>query len=522
MNRAAFRCTVASVAATAAILPLSMVQPSVALTTTTSTAPNGRSAATHPRHEAAAGGTSTTVFRPGSKGVGDSYFPHLGNGGYDVKHYSLHLAYTPRTHHLGGYNRITARATQNLSRFDLDLSGYRVQRVTVNRVPAAFARQGQELMIRPRHGLRSGQRFIVTVWYAGTPRTIVGSPIVFGAPYGWIYTTDGAFVGCEPNAAHTWFPSNDHPSDKATFTIAVSVPSTRKVVANGDLSSRRRVGNATTFVWNERQPMATYLATVDIGRWQFHRTTTRSGVPEFVAVDPRLARRAHRLHVVALTGKITDFWSHTFGRYPFGSTGAIVDDVPDVGFSLETQTRPLYGFAPDQGTMSHELAHEWYGDSVSVRRWRHIWLNEGFATFASWLWLRHIGGPGVWTTTRQAYNSYPANDDFWKQSIADPQRNAMFSGAVYVRGAMTLGALRHKIGAADMRQLLRAWARQHRHANATTHQFTALAEKISGTELTHFFRMWLWWKSRPSLPAAKGAGTLPAASLRYLPPQARR
>ena len=457
------------------------------------------------------------VFHPGSKGVGDSYFPLLGNGGYDVQHYGLQLHYNPHTHKLGGSNRITARATQNLSRFDLDLTGYRVQRVTVDGIDARFHRKGQELVIRPAHGLLKGTPFVTRVWYAGKPRTIVGSPIVFGAPYGWIYTKDGAFVGCEPNAAHTWYPSNDHPSDKATFTFDITVPSTRKVIANGDLLGRHRQGRHTSFVWSERQPMATYLATLGIGRWQFHHTSTKAGIPEFVAVDPRLARQARRHHTVATTGRITDFWQKTFGDYPFSSTGAIVDHVKNVGFSLETQTRPLYGFVPDQGTMSHELSHEWFGDSVSVRDWKHIWLNEGFATFSSWLWQEHTGGPSTWRFTKQVWNSIPASSDFWKQSIGDPQRNTMFSGAVYYRGGMTLGALRHKIGRADMRELLRTWVARHRYGNVTTHQFVTLANRVSGQDLTHFFHVWLFRQSKPPLPAAKGAGTPSAASRQYLP-----
>ncbi len=456
------------------------------------------------------------VFHPGSRGLGDSYLPKLGNGGYDVRHYGLHLSYNPRTHHLGGSNRITALATQNLSRFDLDLTGYRVHRVTVDGAQAEFRRVGQELVVTPDRGLPKGQVFVVRVWYSGVPRTIKGSPIVFGSDYGWRYTPDGAFVGCEPNAAHTWYPSNDHPSDKARFSFAITVPSTRKVVANGDLVSRHRHHHHTTFVWDEPQPMSTYLATLGIGRWQFHRTTTAAGIPEFTAVDPRLAKRARQRHVVGVSGQVTDFWSRTFGRYPFSSTGAIVDHVRNVGFSLETQTRPIYGFAPDEGTISHELAHQWFGDSVSVSRWKHIWLNEGFATFASWLWFEHRGGATTWRDTKQVYNQIPRKNRFWRQSIADPQRNTMFSGAVYVRGAMTLGALRHKIGRTAMRTLLRTWAAQHRHGTATTQELIALANQVSGQDLTPFFRAWLWRQHKPALPAAKGAGTPSKAALNKL------
>jgi aminopeptidase N len=195
---------------------------------------------------------------------------------------------------------------------------------------------------------------------------------------------------------------------------------------------------------------------------------------------------------------VTDEWGRRFGRYPFSSTGAIVDDVPHLGFSLETATRPLYGFVPDQVTLSHELAHEWFGDSVSVATWRDIWLNEGFATFASWLWLEHrSSGPTTLQTARTVYRKAPASDPFWRQSIADPRHDTMFSPAVYYRGAMTLAALRARIGSPDFFRLLRTWVTRHRYGNVTTAQFEALAQRVSGQQLDGFFRVWLWDQRKP-------------------------
>jgi aminopeptidase N len=447
---------------------------------------------------AAAPTADAVAFGPGAPGVGDPYFPLEGNGGYDVGHYTLDLAYDPATHELAGTAHIAARATQNLSRFDLDLSGMTVHTVKVNSVVATFRRSGQELQITPRTGVRRGSAFDVAVRYDGSPKTITGSPIVFGADYGWQYTPDGAFVGDEPNASNTWFPSNDHPSDKASYTFRITVPSARQVVANGELVSTKTKNAKTTFVWDESKPMATYLATIDIGAWDFRNGTTPGGIPETVAVDPALAAEARTGRVFEQSGEITDFWGKEFGRYPFTSTGAIVDNVPDVGFSLETQTRPLYGFSPDPGTMSHELSHQWFGDSVSVRTWREIWLNEGFATFAAWLWDEHTGGDSTYASARSEYNDIPASSAFWNQSVADPQRDTMFSSAVYQRGGMTLAALRHRIGDHDFFDLLQRWTAQHRYGTATTKQFVALAERVSGENLTSFFNTWLWQKHKPA------------------------
>ena len=255
----------------------------------------------------------TAPYTPGAPGVGDPYFPLEGNGGYDVGHYTLDLTYHPDSHLLAGTDTITATATQNLSRFDLDLSGMTVAAISVNGAAATWTRAGQELQITPRSGLPSGRSFTVAVRYSGVPKTIVGSPIVFGADYGWQYTKDGAFVGDEPDASRTWYPSNDHPSDKATFTYRITVPSDRQVVANGDLVSQHTTGAATTFVYDETSPMATYLATIDIGRWKFRTGRTPGGIRELMAYDPALGAEINGQDVFGLTGRVTDYWAKTFG-----------------------------------------------------------------------------------------------------------------------------------------------------------------------------------------------------------------
>ena len=300
---------------------------------------------------------------------------------------------------------MTATATQDLTRFDLDLSGMTVSAVAVNGAPATYARSRTGTADQPGHGTeRRARAFTVAVTYAGSPKTIVGSPVVFGAPYGWIYTNDGAFVGDEPTGASTWFPSNDHPSDKATFTFRITVPTGLKVISNGDHAPFPTATGATsTFVWNETAPMATYLATIAIGRWVIREGRTPGGIPELMAYDPSLTNQVAARQDYALTGQVTDFWAKEFGPYPFTSTGAIIDHVPGVGFSLETQTRPLYGFAPDPTTVSHELSHQWFGDDVSVATWRDIWLNEGFATFAETLWTEHTGGPSTWEQAQRNF-----------------------------------------------------------------------------------------------------------------------
>jgi aminopeptidase N len=438
----------------------------------------------------------------GAPGVGDPYFQNEGNGGFDVQHYDLNLSYTPRSNRLAGVARIQATATAGLTRFDLDLKGLAVRRVAVDGRNATFHRAGAELQITPPAPLAAGQAFGVSVRYRGVPRTTTRSPIAFGEPYGFLHTPDGQFVAAEPDGAYTWFPCSDHPSDKATYTFRVAVPKGLKVVANGRLVSTSTRRGRTTFVWAEDSPMATYLATIDTGRWKVRNGRTPGGIPETVYVDPRLARRSPRAvrFFFNTTARATDYEATVFGPYPFGSTGAIADDarfqgIP-LGFSLETQTKPVYSGVRDTLTIAHEVAHQWFGDSVSVATWRDIWLNEGFASFAEYLWLEHTG-------KRRAHKSFlldyrlPAKFSFWKVKIADPRRNRMFYPAVYSRGAMTLQALREKIGDAKFFTLLRTWTATYRHANASTPQFIALAKQVSGEDLDAFFTTWLYTARKP-------------------------
>src|SRR3954447_4276234 len=442
-------------------------------------------------------------YQPGDPGIGDPYFPLEGNGGDDMQHYDLTFSYDPATDRLEGLAVITARATQDLSRFDLDLQQLDVDSVSVDLQRASFNRDGQELQITPRHGIREGRTFIVTVRYGGVPQTIVGSPIVFGSPYGFLHTDDGAFQGDEPNVASTWFPVSDHPQDKAKYTFRVTVPKGLGVVANGTLKYHLDVGQRSLWVWDEPLPMASYLVTADIGHWNVRQGRTPGGIPEYVAVDPVLPDvngQSATDFFYDTTAKATDLWVQKFGPYPFDIVGAIADNATfegqPLGFSLETQTKPVYSAVRSTSTIAHELSHQWFGDSVSVRTWDNIWLNEGFATFSQYVWDEHKGV----RTAHQAFlidYAREANSPFWQIIVADPQRDTMFAAAVYRRGGMTLQALREKIGDEKFFRILKTWAAEHRHGNGTTEQFTALSEQISGEDLGAFFQTWLYTPAKP-------------------------
>ncbi|WP_333737207.1 M1 family metallopeptidase [Streptomyces sp. IBSBF 2806] len=434
---------------------------------------------------------------PGADGIGDAYFLQLGNGGFDARHYDLALAYDPGTDRLDGRTTITARATQSLSSFDLDLQKLEVSRVEVDGRKAQFTRTGDEIRITPRGAIRKGRTFEVSVTYGGVPEPLSG-PIVFGSAYGWMKTADGVFVACEPNAASTWFPSSDHPSDKAAYDIRIKAPRGLTAVSNGRLVSTYDKGASTYTHWRETKPMATYLATATIGKFDVRTGTTPGGTPIYVAIDPVLAN-SNSVDVYAVTAAATDYWSKVFGPYPFEETGAIVDDMPQAGFSLEVQSKPAYSAVRSESTIVHELAHQWFGDSVSVAHWKDIWLNEGFATYAQWLWAEHQGTRSAHDSFLAGYNARPADNAFWQTAVGDPQRDTMFASAVYQRGAMTLQVLRERIGDKAFFALLPAWTRLHRYGNAETGDFIRLAEKVSGRQLDDLFQTWLFTPGKPSL-----------------------
>ncbi|MER5753045.1 M1 family metallopeptidase [Streptomyces sp. NPDC002088] len=444
-----------------------------------------------------AGGVHGT---PGGSGVRDPYFPKTGNGGYDVTHYDLKLAYDPGTRHLTGTAGITARATKDLSAFDLDLKGLDVRAVTVEGRDARWNRAGQELTVRPHDDLDDGETFRVMVRYAGTPVTITDPD---RSKEGWLPTTDGALALGEPTGSMAWFPGNHHPSDKATYDIAVTVPKPLKAIANGELTAETSTDNRTTFTWHTAEPMASYVATVAIGRYDVARSTTDDGLPVYVAVDPERTEASRA--VLAKIPEAMEWAEYNFGPYPFSSTGAIVDRADDVGYALETQSRPVFPDVPDTETLVHELVHQWYGDSVTPKTWRDMWLNEGFATYAEWLWAEDHGGDSTQKTFDALYDgdyfdSKEANEAIWAFPPARPSSAAHISDApVYWRGAMVLHKIRQTVGDDTFYDIIQGWAAAHRHGNADTAEFTAyVEEKAPGKDFSGIWEDWLYGDGKPA------------------------
>ena len=473
-------CSQAATTTTAALPEIPT--PSATVTTTTTTTP----VSTAP--------TSTV----GAAGIGDEYYPMLGNGGYDVDHYDLDLFYDPDDNMLDAAVIITAIATQDLTTFNLDFTGFDIVDLRVGDFPATFERNGGELTITPDVPIASGERFDITIAYAGNP-TAASSPAFDRVAIGWREGPEGEqYIVAEPDAAHTWFPSNDHPLDKATFSFLVTVPDEYAVGATGEflgIEPGHQIGETLSYLWEMSTPMAPYLATIVIGEgYQLIEnpvSTKAAGIPvrNFLPAD-LVATPPDSLED---TGEMLSVLEEAFGPYPFDRYGITV--VGGFPAALENQTFSVFGRvivdAPFfEFVLVHELAHQWFGNSVSVAQWSDIWLNEGFATYSELLWIEHRQGRAVYDQVVASRRRAATTAEYPPPGLPPPTE--LFNGGVYQLGGLLLADLRDEIGDDAFFTLLRTYAADFADGNATTEDFIALAEDISGQNLEEFFQVRLF------------------------------
>ncbi len=427
----------------------------------------------------------------GANGLGDPYYPDAGNAGYDVGHYDLDLTWDPDAREMQGVTTVEATATEDLTSFTLDLVGMEVSDVVVDGAPADHAQAGErDLVVTPDEPLADGDAFTVAVTYSGPPTSISGpAPI---SP-GWFADDGEVYTVFEPDGAATLYPVNDHPSDKATYRFRVTVPEGLDVVANGRHTETVPGDGVATWVYDAPDPMASYLVQVAVADMEFRESEGPGGLPIRNVVDADVAGREGG--AIGRSGEMIDFFDDLFGPYPFVSYGNLVVDEP-LGFALETQTVPIFGTdaAGSDDIVAHELAHQWFGDHVSPATWRDIWLNEGFATYAQWLWAEHEG-----VDLEDHALETAALGDLDTPPI-DPGPDDLFHGTVYERGALTLHVLRHRIGDDAFFTLLQTWVERYGGASASTADFEALAEEVSGDQdLDPLFDAWLREPRMPPL-----------------------
>lgn len=439
----------------------------------------------------------------GAIGLGDSLYPYSGNGGYDVQHYTLDLTiHDVATSHLMGVTTIDARATQELSAFNLDFIGFEIKGITVNGQPASFKRFLQEMTITPPTPLQVDEAFKIEVRYEGSPDKYYSVALPFQT--GWVLYEGGSYVLSEPDGAASFFPVNDHPLDKALFTFRVTVPKPFEVAANGVLTETIDHDKQTTFLFEMNDPMASYLTTVDIGEFDLETSQAANGIPirNYFAMDlPQEIRRPFEMQ-----GEMLVYFSDLFGPYPFDVYGSLVLDTEIAG-ALENQTMSVFGITgPGQWedletVIAHELSHQWFGDSVSVADWRDIWLNESFATYSEGLWIEHTQGRDAldeWVRTM--YAAVVENHEYMS-SPGEPAANHLFNGGVYSWGALCLHALRLEVGDQPFFEILKTYYERFEGRNARTADFIAVAEEVSGKDLDDFFDRWLYSKDVAPIPA---------------------
>jgi aminopeptidase N len=436
--------------------------------------------------------------KPAKAPVIDPYLPNNGNFGYRVSRYELELEYKVAINRLSGTATITAVTLAALRTFSLDLSNaLAVSKVSVNgRRPQNFATSDGKLNIALSSALPAGAALTVKVSYGGSPKPIRG----LWGDVGFEELTNGVLVAGQPNGAASWFPCDDHPSAKASYRIQISTDSPYRAIANGELVSRRVRAGHTTWTYEQAEPMSTYLATLQIGMYEHHRVA-KSPVPLFAALPQRLKNNFD--HDFARQPQMMKLFVKLFGPYPLSTGYTVVVTDDDLEIPLEAQGLSIFGANHCDGSrdserlIAHEMAHQWFGNSVTVRRWRDIWLHEGFACYAEWLWSEECGAMSADALARQYYQRLRAAPQ--NLLLTDPGPRDMFDDRVYKRGALTLHALRGQIGDKNFFALLQDWTTRYRHSTAVTDDFTGLAANYAETSLRPLWDAWLYSTAVPPL-----------------------
>lgn len=437
------------------------------------------------------------VSAPQNLSAGDPYAPELGNAGYDVQGYTLQLALDPRVLFIDGHVMIDAASTvDGLDQVSLDLIGFEIGQVSIDGRPASSFRQGDKLLVDLPAPLSAGAPFSLAIAYSGEPVVEPSIYVPFASHVGLFeHLGQRMCVVAEPDGARYWFPSNDHPRDKATFRFEITVPQGLTAVANGVLvETRSALPSAFAdgipsdlYVWEHRYPMATAFATVAVGDYQRVEGTSPGGVPLRHYVFPEYSYVFEQMTPVI--GEMIDWMGEMFGPYPFEAFGYVT--VSGLGgASLETQTMVILSEEGmfDETLLAHEMAHMWFGDWVSLDSWGDMWRSEGFATYVQMLWGAH-GDPaaleGYLDQLRQILEEGGSD-----HALNDPPPAKLFGPDTYFKGALLVHALRQEMGDEAFFEGLRAYFARYGGGTATHAQFQAVLEEAAGFPLNEFFERW--------------------------------
>ena len=447
----------------------------------------------------------------GAIGLGDKVWPELGNGGYDVVDQRLALTFNDKLTHYTARTTLVARTTQSLDRFDLDLLGPEVTEVRVNGLRARWRTTAQgELVITPARPIRRAARFVVQVDVRNKVADET-SPVVF--PPGLVRVQGFVEAINQPSGARRILAVSDHPAQKAPATISITAPAQQNSIANGRLVSTIRTGKTTTRVFREDRKLATELLQIGVGPFTvLHRKGPHS-------MDLRYAVQTSKLAAIEPQLKSFDesvrFMEQRLGRFPGARAGAYINPG---GGELETQGLTLMssdamtkeGFENNgtDGVVLHEVSHEWFGNSVSPKRWADLWLNEGHAVFYEnqWVEAKHLST--LTASMRDAYQNL-GNKLLVNGPIAAPDPATWpgeqaslrpYSSAAYQGGALTLYALQEKVGPQTFKAIERAWVERYNNSTASTADFIALASRVAHQDLKGFLSSWLYGTHLPAMP----------------------
>ncbi|WP_285726357.1 M1 family metallopeptidase [Psychromicrobium xiongbiense] len=434
----------------------------------------------------------------------DAYTPAHGSADYRVHHYDLELDCRLGSNRLAGRARIEAESQVKLKTVRLSLTDLKPGKIAVSvggkaqRI-AKYAHRSDVLTITLDEALAKGTKFTLDIRYEGNPGPAMG---VWG-DVGWEELEDGVLVAGQPTGASTWFPCNDHPSQKASFVLAVTTDANYRPVCNGVLVQRRSKSSRETWVYEQPEPMATYLATLQIGRYELQplQAAPAPAVPLAVAVPAALAAKAQR--GLSRQRDMLDAFERAFGRYPF--TGYTVVVTPDeLDIPLEAQSLSIIGRNhldaswESQRLIAHELSHQWFGNSLTVGTWSDIWLHEGFACYAEWLWSEASGAPTAEQRATAAHRMLAGKPQ--DLLVGAPGPELMFDDRVYKRGALALHSVRLRLGDAAFFELLRTWTARFRHGTVSTAGFLALIEELHpDVDAAVLLNPWLFQAELPPL-----------------------
>lgn len=437
----------------------------------------------------------------------EAYVPRHGDLRYGVESYAIDADIKLSGNHLRATTELRCRAHTDIDTVVLDLHApLAVRTLTVNGRATKYARKNHRLAVTLPAEAGAGEPFVVSVTYSGNPRQMRGPDGLAG----WEELEDGLLVTSQPHGSPTWFPCNDHPGDKARYTFRITTDNDYQVIANGRLTGRRRRSSRTTWCYEQDEPMATYLATLQVGRYVTRRFDTAPGEPPLHVHHPRHLRRQVETGPMARQAQIMAVFERAYGPYPFTGYSAVIT-ADELEIPLEAQTLSIFGpnfLAPgweNERLVAHELAHQWFGNSLTLANWRDIWLHEGFACYSEWLWSEASGGETADEHARHHLRDMTRGtplrvigralqEDF---PLADPGPELMFDDRVYKRGAFTLAALRAEVGDETFFDVLRTWCTEHSHGSVTTEDF--ISHVTAATTLdASWFEPWLYTEELPT------------------------